>query len=178
MFYPIRVPLISVVIPNYTMRGILLLDKCLRSLAYSHGHLQPHMEIIVVEDSEDQGVPEAVDRIARANELKVQFVSQPNGGFARACNRGIEMSSGQVVFLVNNDIEFIGPTLQILSDSILSTKAGVIGCRLIYPDYSIQHAGVLFVPHESEVGPGYFDHFLRHQEIGRASCRERVSLHV
>ena len=91
------------------------------------------------------------------------MLHQPNGGFAKACNHGMYEANGQVVFLVNNDIEFSCCALQYLADAVLATRVGLIGTRLIYPNGTIQHAGVVFVPAQDAPVPGYFDHVLRGQ---------------
>lgn len=170
MFYPTKVPYVSVVIPTYKHIGLSLVERCLRSLASTHQHMLGHMEIIVVEDSLEEDIRDYVMKVANRNNLKLDFYNQQNGGFASACNLGLQNCSGQIVFLVNNDIEFTDCSLQILADAIVTTKAGVIGTRLLYPDYTIQHAGVTFVPSPHATGPGYFDHVLRNQYCNHMSA--------
>lgn len=157
----IEIPWISVVIPTYGLKGVELTGRCLASLLASHKHLD-HLEVFVISDG-----PEGYDRLAPlAKIFGAELVYQDRGGFARACNNGLKRANGTITFLVNNDIEFFEPTLQILADCASQMNAGVIGTRLLYPDRTIQHAGVFFAPSEAAqaIGlPGYWDHFLRGQ---------------
>lgn len=152
------VPWISCVIPTYGPKGVELTRNCVSSMLKVHAHVPP--EVIIVSDGDSDDVMEALKSIA--SEFNVGLARINRKGFAAACNAGIRLSNGQLgCFLVNNDIEFEVPCLQIMTDAMLSMSAGVVGCRLLYPDRTIQHAGVAFVPVEGQPIPGYFDHLLR-----------------
>ncbi len=152
----------SIIVPTFGEKGVALTRRCVESLRLTHEHLgKEAIEVILVEDSQKPEVLEELDKIA--NQHSCQLLSQPNGGFAKACNLGLRNANGMLNFLVNNDIEFFEPCLQILSDAAQITMAGAIGCRLLYPDSRIQHAGVVFVPTPDGPLPGYFDHVLRFQ---------------
>lgn len=153
----IRIPAISVVIPTYGQRGVELTTRCLQSLHDTHSHL--NIEIIVVSDG-PEGAAELAPVVTGHNGTLLEI---PRGGFAKACNYGLMRSSGFWTFLVNNDIEFFENTLQTLRACGDGFQAGVTGCRLLYPDRTIQHAGVLFVPTPGQRLPGYWDHALRGQ---------------
>lgn len=151
----IRIPAISVIIPTYGQRGVELTTRCLQSLHDTHGHLS--IEIIVVSDG-PEGAAELAPVVNGHNGTLLEI---PRGGFAKACNYAMLRTSGFWTFLVNNDIEFFEPTLQILRACGDAFQAGVLGCRLLYPDRTIQHAGVVFVPTPGKPLPGYWDHALR-----------------
>jgi GT2 family glycosyltransferase len=88
---------VSVVIP--TWNGRELLDVALRSLAAQSSAPD---EIVVVDNGSGDGTVEHL----RASWPSVTVVALPaNVGFAAATNRGVEASSGDVVVLVNNDVE-------------------------------------------------------------------------
>lgn len=158
----VDLPWISVIIPTYGQKGVALVDNCLRSLRATHSHLD-FLEIFVVSDG-----PEGyVDIIRLCDEHKATPILLPErGGFAKACNAGLLRANGQVMFLCNNDIEFIEPSLQIMADAVNTVGAGVVSCRLLYPNMTIQHAGVFFVdsPNPALGIPGYWDHFLRGEQ--------------
>jgi GT2 family glycosyltransferase len=157
----VTLPWISVVIPTYGSKGVELTRNCLRSLRASHEHLD-QLEIFVINDGPD-GFDDMVPVAAEYGAIPVQ--TDERLGFAHACNQGLLRANGQVIFLCNNDIEFIEPCLQIMANAADQMNAGVVGCRLLYPDMTVQHAGVRFVPvPNEELGiPGYWDHFLRGQ---------------
>ena len=88
---------VSVVIP--TWNGRALLDVALGSL--SRQTLAAD-EVIVVDNGSTDGTAEHVRTAHRG----VDLIALPdNTGFAAATNRGIERASGDVVVLVNNDVE-------------------------------------------------------------------------
>lgn len=152
-----QVPWASVVIPTYGEKGVTLTDTCIRTLKETHAHMLP--EITIVSDGD---VNEVMEKLALlAEKYEVNLIRIERKGFAAACNAGINASDGEIgVFLVNNDIEFIEPCIQIMGDAMRVTRSGVIGCLLLYPDRTVQHAGVTFVPLEEGL-PGYFDHVAR-----------------
>ena len=81
--------------------------------------------------------------------------SSVNEGFARACNRGAAAASGEYLVFLNNDT-LPGPGwLAALRRASLETGAGIAGGKLLFPDGSIQHAGV------TVRADGMPEHFLR-----------------
>jgi len=157
----ITIPWLTTVIPTYGKVGIGLTNECLRSMAEAHPGL--HIQKIVVDDGSGQAV---VDELAQvcASHGAALIASRENGGFAKTCNAGLAMSDGLITFLVNNDIVFANnPCLQIMADTGRFLGAGVVGTRLLYPNGTVQHGGVVFVPVQDQEIPGYWDHFGRGQ---------------
>ena len=158
--------MISVVIPTYGQVGVGLVETCIATLWAHHEDAIQSVEIFVVLDGSDAEVESGLRRVAEGYTNVVVLVQEERLGFASACNLGIAASSGAVVFLVNNDIEFYEPALQAMADCLIQLNAGVVGCRLLYPDRSVQHGGVVYVRGQGVDGvPGWFDHRSR-------SCRE------
>lgn len=145
----------SVVIPTYGEVGVELTDGALKSARIN----QLRHEIIVVDDGSGPEVWEQLSKICEEEQAEFLY-NESNLGFAKTCNVGMRESNGDVVILMNNDVRMIGPSLDFLADATKVMNAGVMGIRLLYPDYTIQHAGQIFA-----VGPdgGYFDHYCRHR---------------
>ena len=100
-----EIPLITVIIPH--AGGQEILQECLSALQDTR---QVHLEIIIVEN----GSSDAKDVVSQF--LNVQLLHyQCMLGFAAACNRGVEASNGELVFLLNNDAVVNPDTLLILS---------------------------------------------------------------
>jgi len=63
--------------------------------------------------------------------------------FAAMCNRGVEMASGEVVVLLNNDTEVVADDwLEEMVGQLARPEVGVVGALLLFADGTIQHAGV------------------------------------
>ncbi len=59
-------------------------------------------------------------------------------------NHGIREARGDVIVCLNNDVEVISPDwLERLIEDALRPEIGVVGGLLLYPDGTIQHAGVV-----------------------------------
>lgn len=89
------VPTISVVVVNWNSR-----DDILEGIRSLRRQTDPDLEIVVVDNGSSDGSEAAV-----ATEFPDVQVIQTgaNLGFAEGCNRGIEASRGEWIFLLNND---------------------------------------------------------------------------
>jgi GT2 family glycosyltransferase len=91
----VTTPTISVVIVNWNSREDVLAG--IRSL---RNQTDPEMEVIVVDNGSSDGSEQAI----RGEFPDVRVLQTgANLGFAEGCNRGIEVSRGEWVFLLNND---------------------------------------------------------------------------
>ena len=96
--------MITVVIPNWNGRGWL--PGCLAALA---GQDRPPAEVIVV----DNGSTDGSVQYLRDQHPGVRVVAlATNTGFAHAVNRGIEHARGELVALVNTDVELAADWLR------------------------------------------------------------------
>jgi GT2 family glycosyltransferase len=135
-----RTPLVSVVIP--TKFRMDLLDKALTGLRERTGYTA--IEVLVVDnDSPDAALPDLIARQAAAG-LDVRLVPGPGEfNFPRLIDLGVQASRGEIVLLLNDDIEPVEPGwLHRLVESALQPGVGAVGARLLYPGGDVQHAGV------------------------------------
>lgn len=59
-------------------------------------------------------------------------------------NFGCEKASGDYFIILNNDTEIISPDwIESLLSQAQRNEIGAVGCMLLYPDNTIQHAGVV-----------------------------------
>ena len=96
--------------------------------------------------------------------------------FSALNNAAVELASGQMLCFVNNDVEMIDSAwLALLVRQAVREEIGAVGARLLYPDGTIQHAGVFLgiggaAGHghrlQADQDPGYFE---------RARLPQRVS---
>jgi GT2 family glycosyltransferase len=128
----------SIVIPIHN--NVALTVRCLDALRAAGGaHID--REIIVVDDG---STDESVAALAGYGEW-LHLVSLPiGGGFAAACNAGAGVARGDYLVFLNNDTIPQEGWLDALIDyAARHPDAGVVGSKLLYPDGTIQHAGVV-----------------------------------
>jgi O-antigen biosynthesis protein len=134
-------PLISVIIPNRD--AFALIAKLLEALTAKTDY--PAIEIIVIDNgSKDPAVLELYESCGR---LPISFrvrIEEEAFNFSRAINRGVAMANGVNVLLLNNDIEITSPDwLKEMVSCFDYRDVGIVGAKLLYPDQSIQHVGVI-----------------------------------
>jgi len=90
---------ISIIIPNWN--GKSLLKRNLPFLLDALSSYQGTTEVIIVDDGSIDGSSEFI--ASSFPNVKV-LSSSKNEGFATACNRGVQSSKNEIVYLLNNDI--------------------------------------------------------------------------
>lgn len=64
--------------------------------------------------------------------------------FSKLMNLGVRESRSEYILLLNNDVEVTRPDwLRIMASFASQKHIGAVGARLLYPDDTIQHAGVI-----------------------------------
>ncbi len=134
-------PSVSVVIA--TRDKAPLLRACIDGLRRTDG---PPPELVIVDNGSVQA--DAVSLLAELERQGCVVLRRPGPfNWSLLNNRGVRASSGDVVVLLNNDIECIDPAwLDHLVRACLDPAVGAAGARLLYPDGTLQHAGVLIGP--------------------------------
>jgi GT2 family glycosyltransferase len=101
-------------------------------------------EIIVVDNASPDGGGDAL----KAEFPEITMVkSSRNLGFAGACNLGFRYSSGSYVLLLNPDTKLVNPAINVLLEHAKSLPdAGIVGCKLLNTDLSVQTASVQKFP--------------------------------
>jgi GT2 family glycosyltransferase len=116
---------IDVVIPTYN--GWELTQRCLHHLGRQTA---PHT-LIVADDGSTDGTPEAVRRGFPAARM---VETGANLGFSVACNRGAAAGNGDVIVLLNNDVECRPDFLERLVAPLNGdAEVGSVGAVLLQP---------------------------------------------
>jgi GT2 family glycosyltransferase len=134
-------PLVSVIIPSRD--ALPLISKTLEGLTRITDY--PAIEIIVIDNgSEDPNVLELYDVYRRGDAPFAARVEEEAFNFSRSINRGIAMAKGDLILLLNNDIEVLEPGwLKEMASCFDYPKTGIVGAKLLYPNRTIQHVGVI-----------------------------------
>jgi GT2 family glycosyltransferase len=131
---------LSIIIVNWNSFGFL--QKCLKSL---YTHLRDvSFEIIVV----DNASPETGIEALNADFPDVLVIkSAVNLGFAAANNLGFAQSSGEYVLFLNPDTEIVDNAIKTMLDQAASLQeVGIIGCKLLNTDLSVQTSCIQTFP--------------------------------
>jgi GT2 family glycosyltransferase len=143
----------SIVIPVFNREG--LTRQCLESILLDWP--ASALEVVVVDDGSTDATAELLARLA-GEEARLRVVSRSeNSGFAAACNSGVAASIGEYVAFLNNDtIPSPGWLDRLVEYADAHANAAVVGSRLLFPDGTVQHAGVTIGqdrnPHHLYVG--------------------------
>jgi|FEC22Drversion2_1045045.scaffolds.fasta_scaffold00324_23 O-antigen biosynthesis protein len=136
-----RWPRVSIVIPN--RNSLSLLTTVLKGLLTGTDY--PDYEIIVVDNgSDDRRVLQFYNEMKeRHSHIRVDIQKSPFN-FSRQVNRGIHLSNGEHVLLLNNDIQVISDEwLKEMVSCLRLPNVGIVGAKLLYPNKRLQHAGVI-----------------------------------
>lgn len=145
-YSPKQVPRVSIVIP--TKDNLKFLRPCLFSLKEKTKGVD--YEIILVDNGSQ--LPETQTFLEKACHLfpkrfKILRLEIPFN-FSRLVNAGVSAATGELILLLNDDTEVLGPEtwLHEMAGYALQKHIGCVGAILLYPDRTIQHAGIVYVP--------------------------------
>ena len=134
-------PLISIIIPNKDHTDDL--DKAIRSMIEKG--TWPNLEFIVVENnSTEEKTWEYYKKIEKEySQVKVVYYDGIFN-YAKINNFGVRHARGEYYLFMNNDVELIEPdSLKEMMGYGQRNDVGAVGCRLLYEDNTLQHAGVI-----------------------------------
>ncbi|MCG6551593.1 MAG: glycosyltransferase family 2 protein [Candidatus Magnetominusculus sp. LBB02] len=126
---PLRV---SFIIPNWNHRQ--LLDECISSIKQLTGGFEK--EIVVVDNASTDG---SAEYVKNTHPDVICHCNAENAGYAKATNQGVSMSSGQMLFLLNNDVRLFADCLEELVKCLnRGPRIGAAAPLLYYPNGRFQ----------------------------------------
>lgn len=99
-------------------------------------------EIIVIDNASSDETPRMLEEFPWARVIR----NETNLGYAGANNQGARIARGEFLVLLNNDIVAHPGWLKSLLSIAREPRVGAVGARLLFPDGTIQHAGVRIDP--------------------------------
>jgi len=142
----------SIVVPVHNKAS--LTRQCLNVLMAQPSDARLWREVIAVDD----GSTDLTPRLLAGYGERIRVVSHAKGrGFAAACNAGAAVATGDYLVLLNNDtIPRAGWLWALARYAEEHPRAAVVGAKLLFPNDTIQHAGVVFgqdrYPHHLYIG--------------------------
>ena len=131
-------PLLSIIIPTRDKAPIL--KTCVNSIFDKTTH--PNYEIIVIDNG---SVEKATLRLFSSwPKDKVRVIRDESPfNFSALNNHAVKSARGELICLMNNDIEIITPNwAEEMTSFATMTDVGCVGARLWYPNGRLQHGGV------------------------------------
>jgi GT2 family glycosyltransferase len=133
-------PLVSIVIPTRDRKD--LLEACINGLDRATSYR--NKEIIILDNDSAEAETKAYFA-ALSQRSDVQVIPAPGPfNYPRLINLGASHARGELLMTLNNDIEAFEPDwLNEMVSQVSRPGVGLVGCLLLYPDRSVQHAGVI-----------------------------------
>ncbi len=137
---PEKQPSVQLVIP--TRNGVSHLRNCIGSILDKTDYQS--YRILVIDNGSDQA--ETLDYLrAIETDPRVSVIRDDSPfNYSALNNRAISLIDSEIVGLVNDDVEVIHPEwLSEMVSYAVRPDVGVVGAKLLYPDETIQHAGIV-----------------------------------
>lgn len=170
-------PLISLLIP--TRDHVELIKNCVNSILDKTTY--ENYEIIILDNASVEVETLHFFKEIQARSSRVSVLSYNHEfNYSAINNFGVSHSRGEIIGLINNDIEVINPGwLTEMVSHVIRPEIGCVGAKLYYADDTIQHAGVIlslggvaghghrgFSRHD----PGYFSRLISVQNLSAVTA--------
>ena len=120
-----------------------MLRTCIDSVIKYHDN-KVQLDIIVVDnDSQDTDTLEYLEHLSRLSNMTIH--RRPGDfNYAAINNEAVALARGNIIAFINNDIEAIkNGWLSRMAAQANRPEIGAVGAKLLYPDDTIQHGGIL-----------------------------------
>ncbi|WP_419655295.1 glycosyltransferase, family II [Desulfosarcina variabilis str. Montpellier] len=168
-------PLVSIIIPTKDCSD--LLSTCLNSIFNKTTY--PAWEIIIVDNGSQEPETKKLLENFQQKGVTVVYDGAPFN-YPRLNNNAVRIANGDLICLLNNDIEIISDDwLEEMVSFAVQPEIGCVGARLWYPDGRLQHGGVLLgvggvANHAHYQQPrgavGYFGRAVLHQSFSAVTA--------
>lgn len=141
---PDPAPLVSILLPTRD-RPELLEASALGVLEKTD---YPAIELLILDNGSVEPKTTALfGQLARDSRVRIMPMPGPFN-YSKLNNGGATAARGEIILLLNNDIEVIDPDwLREMVSLVMRPEIGCVGAKLLYEDGRIQHAGINMAPH-------------------------------
>jgi GT2 family glycosyltransferase len=171
---PQPAPLVTVIIP--TRDRVSLLRRCIASLRQRTTYSNLHI-VIVDNQSVEWSTRAYLSELARASGVTV-IRHEAAFNYSALNNVGARHARGEILALLNNDVESITPDwLAEMVSQACRPDIGAVGAMLYYPNDTIQHAGVILGHGTAGIAAHAYAHRRRGYagQFGRARLTQNVT---
>lgn len=124
-----KTPLVSVVIPTYNRASTL--ERALDSVV---NQTYKNLEIVVIDDCSSDGTKALIDNYKDYNVIYIR--NKKNSGACASRNKGITVSSGEYIALLDSDDSWRPNKIKVQLDAINENNCDVCFCRFERHNYS------------------------------------------
>lgn len=162
-YIPKQWPKVSIIIPTRDHKSVL--ETCVSSVLSKTDYND--FELLIM-DNQSRDADALTYLSELAGHENVSVVKHDKAfNYSEINNRAVQLATGEVIVLLNNDTEVINSLwLKELVGLAMQVDVGCVGAKLLYPDQSIQHAGIVmglggYAAHSHRCTPegsnGYFN---------------------
>lgn len=128
-----NMPKISVVVPVYNVEQYL--EKCVDSLI---NQTYKNLEIVLVDDGSKDTSGQICDNLKNSNS-NIIVIHKENGGLSSARNKGIEVSTGELLCFVDSDDYIEYDMIELLYQNLIKYGADISACSyiMVYPNKDV-----------------------------------------
>lgn len=132
-------PMVSLIIP--TRNGLQLLSQCVESILEKTTY--PNYELLIIDNGSDElETQQYLKELKAEKRVRVIHDDRPFN-YSALNNAAVKLAQGEVVGLLNNDVEVISPDwLSEMVSIALQQGVGAVGARLWYFNNTLQHGGI------------------------------------
>jgi len=137
---PTPAPLVSLMIP--TRDGYKILRRCVDSILKQTSY--ENYEILILDNqTRCEKTLNYLDEVVRDSRVCVHRYNRPFN-YSAINNFGATLAQGNLLGLLNNDVEVINPDwLDEMVSHACRERIGCVGAKLYYPNETVQHGGVV-----------------------------------
>jgi len=122
--------------------GADLLHRCLESLSDSGGY--PRWNAVLIDNGSWEPETKALLRQLDGDDRFTVVRDDSPFNWSALNNRGAQLASGDLLLFMNNDVEGTSEGwLDAMVEHAIRPEVGAVGARLVYPDGTVQHAGLI-----------------------------------
>ena len=133
---------VSIIMPSAC--NLKYLKPCIQSII-NITHFK-NFEIVVVVNEirfNDENIKQYLNEISNIDNISIVIYSNRKFNYSEIINFGVSKTTSEYICLMNDDMEVISPSwLEELLSWLSYDGVGIVGAKLLYPDNSLQHAGI------------------------------------